>query len=261
MATEIVISSIRQVGTSSNGAIADVQIAYQINGILPDFVQIYAVNAAAADASVVGASNFVQNVDVSPPEISYDQQIQLAAGTIYTIFLCPRTGSQDAPNIDIDGEYWDNSCVSTTFTTTTSGPPPGTGLVPPVITSVVPQPAKVNMGNSVTIAWSTPTSYQQFQIWWTVDGEALAQGNTAADSWTAQTAPGHHYTFAVQGGVYRGISGTYNWSAWGPTVSVTPAENLRSLRTFLQTSGIVPVGGSLRSVMPAADTLRKFMQL
>jgi hypothetical protein len=193
--------------------------------------------------------------------MNYDQQIQLTAGTIYTIYLCPRTGTQDAPDDDINGEYWESSCVPTTFTTTTQGPPTGPGLVPPVITSVVPQPAKVNMGNNVTIAWSTPTSYQQFQIWWTYDGEALEQGNTEANSWTAQTAPGHHYTFAVQGGVYRGISGTYNWSAWGPTVQVTPAKNLHSLRRFLQFSGIVLAGASLRSLMPAGETLRKFMQV
>jgi hypothetical protein len=261
MATQIVNFSISQTGTSGNGQIANLLINYQINGILPDFVQVYAVNAASADTSLVGPGTFVQDFDVSPPEGIYHQTLQLSAGTIYTIFLCPRTGSQDNPDNTIDGEYWESSCVFTTFTTTKPGPPPGKGLVPPVITSVVPQPAKVGIGNSITIAWVTPTSYQLFQVAPIYDGQAVQQASPTTDSWTTGTDPGHHYSFAVQGGVYQGASGTYNWSNFGPRVPVTAAENLHSLRQFLQFSGINPVGARLRSLMPSGETLRKFMDL
>jgi hypothetical protein len=262
----IIIPPVTQVSTSSDGATATMAITYNIEGPQTevDFVQLYAVNAAAADASLVGAANFVQYFDVTPLDPQYHQQFQLAAGTIYTLFLCPRSGSQENPDEQFNGEFWEDSCVSIQVTTKTT-PPTGTGLVPPKIISVVPQPTRVNQGNSIAIAWTTPSVYQQFQIAPTYDGETLMQGQTtgtpAPESWTMQTAPGHVYTFAVQGGVWDGAANTYTWSVFGPRVSVTAVANLRSLRLFLQYSGINPAGAVLSSIKPHGDTLRRFMQL
>jgi hypothetical protein len=260
------ITRVSQVSTSSDGTTANMGIYYNIGGPQTevDFVQLYAVNAAAADPSLVGAANFVTDFDVNPADPDYYQNFTLQAGTIYTLFLCPRSGSQESPDEDFNGEYWEASCESWQVTTTTT-PPSGTGLVPPKIVSVVPQPARVNQGNSITIAWSTPSTYQQFQIAPIWNGQALQQGTTtgnpAPESWTTQTAPGQQYSFAVQGGVYDGAAGNYTWSAFGPRVNVTAAENLRSLRQYLQDSGINPVGAVLSKIKSSGDTLRQFMQL
>ncbi len=264
----ILITKVWQLSTSSDGSLANVAITYNIEGPTTevDFVQLYAVNAAAADTSSVGASNFVQDFDVTPPQFSYYQQVQLSAATIYTLFLCPRTGSQDNPDDDFNGEYWEGSCAFTQITTTTSSPT-GTGaMVPPKIITVVPQPAKVNQGNSIAIAWATPSVYQKFQIAPTYDGQAIMEGNTtgspAPESWILpNTDPGHVYTFAVQGGVWNGASNTYTWSAYGPSVTVTAVPNLRSLRLFLEYSGVNPAGAVLSSIKPPSDTLRQFMSL
>jgi hypothetical protein len=64
-----------------------------------------------------------------------------------------------------------------------------------------------------------------------------------------------------KGGIYGGIFGNYDWSGgWGPTVNVTAAGNIRSLKQFLQFSGIT-LPSKLGSLVPAGETLRKFMQL
>ncbi len=263
----IKITGIQQLSTTSDGATANMAIEYNIEGPTTevDFVQLYAVNAAAADTSLVGATNWVQDFDVIPPQFSYYQQFQLAAGTIYTLFLCPRSGSQDSPDDDFDGEYWEGSCVFIQVTTTTSAPT-GTGMVPPKIVTVIPQPAKVNQGNSIAITWASPSIYQKFQIAPTYDGQAIMEGNTtgspAPESWTLpNTSPGHVYSFAVQGGVWNGASNNYTWSAYGPRVTITAVANLRSLRLFLEYSGINPAGAVLSSIQPPSDTLRQFMSL
>jgi hypothetical protein len=120
----VVILSIAQTSTTNNGTVANVVIEYNIQGPLTevDFVQLYAVSAAAADPSIVSPADFVQDFDVTPPEPSYTKTFQLAAGSIYTIFLCPRTGSQDDPDDEINGDYWEDSCVFKTFATTAPGP-------------------------------------------------------------------------------------------------------------------------------------------
>jgi hypothetical protein len=261
----VTISAVTQVSTTPDGALANMLITYQIDGPGADFVELYAVNAAATDPSLLDHSadgNWITDFDVSLDEFIYSQSFQLGAGSIWTLFLCPRTGSQDDPDNEINGDYWESSCVFRTVTTTTSAPS-GPGLVPPKITSTVPAPATLKQGNTITITWSSPTTYQKFQIWNTFDGEPLEQGSTEgeppANSWTAQTAPGHRYTFQVQGGVSGGFS--YTWSSWGPMVSVLAVENLHSLRQCLIYSEINPAGAVLSSLVPSGDTLRNFMQL
>ena len=256
--SNVQITLVTQVATSSDGSTATVGVSYQIQGPPPDFLQLYAVNAASADPSAAVQSNWVADFDLS----GY-QQIQLAAGTIYTLLLCPRTGTQDNPDQQFNGEYWEDSCAVYNFTTTTAGPPSGSGMVPPKIISVSSQPAKVNQGNSITINWSSPSTYQKFLIANTYNGEPLAQGQTEgqppANSWTLTTAPGNNYTFQVKGGVSGGFSWSY--SDWGPMVSATAAPNLRSLRQFLTYSEVNLSGFVLSSLMPANITLREFMQL
>jgi hypothetical protein len=255
---------VSQISTSSDGATANMQMTYNIDGPQTevDFVQCYAINAAAADASLTGPSNWVADYDVTPPDPSYYQTFQLAAGTIYTVFLCPRTGSQDSPDDEFNGDSWEASCVFTQATTTTTQPS-GAGMVPPEITSSMPRPASMTQGNNVQLSWSTPSTYQKFIVVPTYDGQALQQaeltGNPAGNSLTYATAPNASYTFAVEGGVSTGWG--YNYSGFGRTIKVTSAQNLHSLRQFLQYSGIDPTGKMLSSIKPAADSLRKFMQL
>lgn len=121
----------------------------------------------------------------------------------------------------------------------------------------------MNQGNRITVSWSSPTNYDKFLVWWTEDGIALQQGEIdsagTSGSWTAPTAPGHWYTFQVEGGLSSGLG--YDYSGWGPKVRILAPPNLTDLRQYLLNSGVNPVGRSLRSVMPSSDTLRKFMRI
>ncbi len=257
MVTQLVLTKLEQVPPFTNDT-AQVHVGFEIHGILPDFVQIY-----ASSASGTGPSQLADMVDMSPPEFQYDDIITLQAGTYYTIYVCPRTGSKDNPDETINGEYWEWSCAVSTIITQASPSPPGGPLVPPVITNLNPQPATMNQGNRITVSWSSPTNYDKFLVWWTEDGVALQQGEIDAGgtsgSWTAPTAPGRWYTFQVEGGVSSGWS--YDYSGWGPKVRIFSPPNLTSLRQYLLDSGVNPVGRSLRSLMPSNETLRKFMKL
>lgn len=250
---QLVLNSIKQIPPITPTT-AQVKVNFTLLGILPDFVQIY-----ASSASGTGPSQLADTVDMSPPENQYDDIITLQAGIYYTIYACPRTGSKDNLDDQIDGQYWESYCQMETIITQASSSPPGGNMVPPVITSLTPQPATISQGNRITVAWSSPTHYDKFLVWWTENGIANAQGEIDSGgnsgSWTASTFPGNWYTFAVEGGVSDGWG--YNYSAWGPTVRIMGSANLTSLRQYLQSSGVV----SLRSVMHSGDTLRKFMKL
>lgn len=251
---ELTLTAVKQIGPITNTS-AQVQVSFDLLGILPDFVQIYAANAAGS-----GPANLADSVDVSPPEDHYDRIITLQAGTFYTIYACPRTGSQDNPDEYIDGEHWDSYCAMQNILTQSASSPPG-DKVPPVINFLDPQPATLNSTNTIGVGWTTPTSYQQYQVAWAYEGQALPQVMTSNNSVRFGTAPGHHYAFAVQGGNSAGASGTYHWSAFGPTVRITASPNLHSLRQFLQLSGLNPSGQKLSALFHAGDTLRKFMNL
>jgi hypothetical protein len=255
---QLILTGIKQLPPITSTT-AQVQVSFEIHGILPDFVQIYAVNAAGTGLGVL-----VDKVDMSPPEINYDDPITLQAGTLYTIHACPRTGTEQNPDEMIDGAYWESYCVAGTITTLASSSPPGGNRPPPVIINLDPEPATINQDNRIAVAWSSTIHYDRFLVWWTENGVALAQGEIDtggySGSWTTRTRPGYAYTFAVDGGVSAGVSG-FNYSGWGPTEKITASLNLTSLRQFLQHSGINPAGEQLRSRMPSGVTLRKFMKL
>lgn len=178
-------------------------------------------------------------VDITITEYQYTSLITLQAGGYYVINACPRTGSEDTPDEWIDDKYWTDYCVWGTIVTKNLSPPLG-DLVPPVITSVVPEPETMSQGNRITIVWSSPTQYDKFLmrvtesgVWTggTQQGEIDITGFSG--SWTVLTYPGNQYTFQVQGGVYAGIFSHYRYSRWGPTVAATAISNLRSLRRYL----------------------------
>ena len=136
----------------------------------------------------------------------------------------------------------------------------------PVIIKTDAEPATLTGDNSITISWIS-SQYDKFLVWWTVVGQALAQGEInspgTSGTWTTNQAcsPGAPYTFAVEGGIGQGLASGYNWSGWGPTVDVTAVQNLRSLVQFLKHSGINPAGLSVESIMGGQTSLKKVMKL
>jgi hypothetical protein len=120
MATEVKITAPPQQLTQlSSATVATVQVQFEVLGILPDVVQIYASQVT----SEIG--QLVDTVDMSPPEFQYMDQIQLQAGSIFNIGFCPRTKTDGTLDDTINDAFWELSCVFVQFTTQSiTSPPP-----------------------------------------------------------------------------------------------------------------------------------------
>jgi len=263
VAFEIMFLSVKQVPPIT-ATDATVLIEFQVTGVQPDIVQVYAVNAASTGPS--GLGDVVDTVELNLTEFQYTSLIHIQAGAFYTIYLCPRNETGGVLDDTIDCQYWETFCIATSLVTRTIG---STGQYPsPIIIGIDPEPATVKQDNSITLKWQSSINYGKFLIWWTHNGLPLQQGEVdnpggaESGSWTARpTLPGGIYTFSVKGGVSGGVLGNFIYSDWSPTITVTAAHNLTSLRQFLLKSGIDPVGQSLRMLASPTDSLRRFMKL
>jgi hypothetical protein len=121
MTTEVTITSApQQIPKLSNPTTATVQVQFDVLGILPDVVQIYASQVT----SEIG--QLADTVDMNSPEFQYTDQIQLQAGSMFNLAFCPRTKTGDILDDTINDNYWEASCVYVQVTTqsTTPTPPP-----------------------------------------------------------------------------------------------------------------------------------------
>ncbi len=235
---------------------AKVKVSFTVSG--GNFVQIYAAPAGGG----VGSGELVATVSIVPKQTQYDQTVNLPAASFFAIYACPRTGSKTTPDDYTDGQPWDTYCAMQYFTTQGKETVPPS-MPPPQIVEVIPQPASVNLGNSIKVIWSSTKSYDKYVVGWSQNGTQMAgvdinTGGTQG-SWTTPTVPGSTYTFHVNGGVSQFWN--YDYSTWGNLVTVVAGPNLTSVRKFLTWSGVHLGGNGLRSVVPSGFTLRKFMQL
>jgi hypothetical protein len=210
--------------------------------------------------------DIADTVDLSIPESGYASTINVLAGAIYTIWLCPRSGSKDNPDDQIDGAYWESYCVGQTVVTQ-AFPLPAAHRQPPIISNVDAEPATISNPDRMIVRW-TSQPYDKFLIWWTQNGLAMDQAeidnSQSGGSWTASpTVPGARYTFSVKGGVSGGILGNFLYSDWKPTITATAPHHFSSLIYFLRASGINPAAQGLRSLMQQhhQPSLRTFMKL
>ncbi len=241
---------------------AKLLIQFEVLGIKPDFVQVYAVNYG--ETTPAGLGDVADVVDMDGPDPTYASVIDVRAGAIYTIWLCGRTGTKDNPDDQIDSVYWENLCVGQTIVTK-SFPLPPTQRQPPTITAIDAVPATLTSPDKITVKW-TSQPYDKFLIWWTQNGVAMDQGEVdssgSSGSWIASpTTPGARYTFSVKGGVSGGIGGNYLYSDWGPTIAATAPPRYSSLRLFLRASGINPAAQGMRSIMKTQRSVRRLMKL
>jgi hypothetical protein len=144
-------------------------------------------------------------------------------------------------------------------------PPPAGQTSKPTVKLQANEPATLQGPGAITVSWVS-SQYDKFLIWWTENGQTLAQGEVdnsgESGNWTTNQPiiPGAVYTFEVEGGTYAGLSG-YNYSGWGNTVTVTAVQNLRSLVQFLLHSGMNPAGLKVSSIMAGRTSLKQVMKL
>jgi hypothetical protein len=153
MAALVQVTSIKQAEPIASPA--SVQIDFNVLGILPDLVQVFA-SGLSGDIGILK-----DEVEMSPPEISYTSTIQLAGGSFFSISLCPRTVTNGVLDDKIDDQPWETFCTFTTITTQA----PGTGgdKPAPVITTAEPHPATIKQQNGIKISWRS-VHYELFNV-------------------------------------------------------------------------------------------------
>jgi hypothetical protein len=244
---------------------AKVQISFNLTGLPPDIVQVYAQEAGSQPANL-NAATLVGTIDWQTPNPEGLITVEVQAGSAFTFWLCPRNETDGVPDNQYADDYWEVSCTNAGSLTTKVPQTQIDQPTKPVIVKTVNEPATLNADASITISWVS-SSYDKFLVWWTVNGQSLAQGEVdtggTSGTWTTnqQLSQGADYTLAVEGGTSAGLFAGYNWSGWGPSVTVRALQNTDSLVTFLTNSGINPAGLSVSSIMGGKTSLKEVMKL
>jgi hypothetical protein len=242
-----------------------VRILFTLTGLPPDLVQVYAQQAGTPPGTLV------MSIDWQTPNPEGETTVDLPPGNAFTIWLCPRNETDGTLDDDYDGDYWEDSCTNAGSITTQVLQAPTAQPTKPYIVHVDNEPATLKGDGAITVSWVS-SAYNKFLIWWTFDGQALAQGevdsggssgNATSGSWTTNqaVAPGGTYTFAVEGGTSQGLFAGYKYSGWGNTITVIAVQNLRSLVRLLNNSGINPAGLKVSSIMGGQPSLKHVMKL
>ncbi len=260
MATNILVQNIFQVKPLTSPA--SVRIDFKVIGLLPDIVQIYASGVSG------GIGSFVEQVDISPPENTYNESIELASGTAFLIHLCPRNkgdnGQLDDQMNDMD---WQAACTVVPFTTQ-SPPDPQPRPKPPTpsIGSIEPRQATLHDLGRIDVHWSGSPQFDLYHFMWSElphgwsTVEVNSRGSTGV--WTAAPAiAGRTYSFKVQGCISRTI-GLDDCSLFCAPFNFVMPPNTNSLREFLLLSA-VRLDPGIRSLGAAiyGDGFRVMMHL
>ena len=243
-------------------ATCKVQINFQVTGPRTgiDFVQVYAQNLAGN-----GLGQLADSVDLSITEFQYTTTIDLQSGAAYNLGLCPRSGTPDHPDDQVEGEYWETFCIGQPFVTNIGQ----TNLTPQVnLTSV--EPATLQHANQINITWAS-NSMTDGKIDWGPtsnpnqheDSIAPSHDNAGnvvyAGPFTANVPSnlaGHVILFTV-----RVRNNFVNPNLWGTTsTAVQSARNYHSLRDFLTASG-VSLPTRLKQHLHGVSSLRAIMQI
>jgi hypothetical protein len=250
---------------------ATIELTFQVSGEQPKFIQVYGEEAGSQSANPIDMV-LLDTITWGPSAKSpYTAAIKWQAGSAFTVFYFPRNDPNN-PNETYDGNPWPDA-VQNGPSITTKVPPgsPSTSQTKPETWCTENKPATLHGPGSITINWdSSPTNYDKFIVRWSwaaaTDGSDITQvdlGGGMTGQWVTNQAvtPGGVYTFVVEGGTNQGLFTPDAYSGWGDTLTVTAAQNLRSLVDFLRNSGVDPANLSVKSIMGSQTSLRAVMQL
>jgi hypothetical protein len=241
MAALVQVTSIKQAEPIASPA--SVQIDFNVLGILPDLVQVSA-SGISGDIGILK-----DEVEMSPPEISYTSTIELAGGSFFSISLCPRTVTNGVLDEKMDDQPWETFCTFTTIITKAPGtaPPPPPGV--PSITSIEPnQPTLNDSEGNIVVRWQNSPADKYHFMWTdevppplTLTGWSAVELNAENSKGFAFQIPhalvGRTYTFKVQSCKVFFI-GSDLCSAFCPNRDIVMPKNTNSLREFLRISGV-----------------------
>jgi hypothetical protein len=240
----IVNISIKQIDPITSN-IAKVQIHFEVQGPLPDVVQIL---YSQTDTDPSPAK---KDVEMQPPENKYDIILDIAAGAFYYFRFCPRTVKNGTYVELIDGESWETFCaVYPRFTTMSHENIP---IEVPQITSLVSFPKTFKKLSSIKVEWSSSgnkrcnlkwkESYfpDQPRYWMVFDGHSP------------------HFVFPVKSSTkYHFKIQDPNTSAWSALKEVETVPPLGSIRQFFEE---VDISNGIRSYLPGENgSLKDLME-
>lgn len=241
---------------------------FTVLGNMPDFIQIYALPGFFQSQP---GSPFSKIDTISPKSPDPTQTFvleDLVPGQVYTVWVCPRTGTEEEPEDQTDGVDWVSACVFRTIAVRGVDNVSG-AMEPPRITSIGDTPATMFAAQRMTLNWIVDNgrTYNKFLIHWYRNGQEqpqieidAASGGSAQGSWSATVAPFDQFRFAVKGGLYRGLSG-FDYTAWGAEVAFTCPQNSRSVKAYILSSVAPSRPLPLRNFMGSTKSVRSFMKL
>jgi hypothetical protein len=245
--------------------VATVFVTFRVFGPkLPDFLQVYATRSGD-----VSKAEVMEEVEFELPRFEYTVKLGLLAPSIYIIGVCPRTGRNDDPDEEIEGEHWTNFCRFNRYVTRAKGEEMAAGRPRPEITATETHPATFTRNNHIVIHFRAPRAYEWFFVRYRRPGQAEVQveinvNGTMGVFTLEPTRPGEQYSFKVAGCDENSITGVKNCSSFTEPITVVAARNTDSLRAFL--AGTDASGGLCRLMiapppLPPERSVRTFMHL
>ncbi len=226
-------------------------------------VQVYATNLAGMN----GIGELMDTVAINESS-KYTSHLNLAAGTIYSLGLCPRHITSGVLDDQFEGDYWEASCVYQNFAT--QAPESHSKKPSPLVSIRQARPKTLHDDNRLDISWVVPSwsdgdnSYHAFNVRWYPLGapQNATQQNVNSGGtnglWTCTPLhPNTEYAIGVQGEDTAAYI-YYSESDWG-ALTARSGDNHHQLRDFLADSGVDGASGVRRLFAGLTASLRAAM--
>ena len=221
-------------------------VRWKVGAIRPDLVEIY--RQFGSDSELLDLGN---RIAIEPTDQSLVTLSIPAFDRIPSLYLgvAPRTvvdGSTTETMVDASGEPqpWDQFATEGGYSIAYPPAPPSSLFPPPKVevSSSVKTLTSNDQINITVIA--TIASVDQYQVIVNFKGDDLPQLNSNDPWFSIPSVPGGVYTVKAQ---QRGVNFNGDpWSAWCAPVPYVASQRARSLRVFLNNSGVLKSGVTVR---------------
>jgi hypothetical protein len=227
----------------------DFTVSWNVASIRPDLIQIYTQFGSDSQLTDLGSLRTTIYADRSPCRVAVsgsDNDTFLYIG-VAPRKVDPADGSCSDSMEDSSGEMqpWDSfmwaNGFQIKFPPNSQGgrlPPPNIGVSSSLKT--LTSDDRLN----VTVYATIPPPVDQYQIRWDLNGNYQGQINSKDPWFSIPSVPGGVYAVKAQ---QRGVNFDGDpWSAWCSPVTYVASQRARSLRVFLNNSGVLRSGVTVR---------------
>jgi hypothetical protein len=248
----------------SDGNHVTVSITWTVQSIRPDQVQIYRLFGPSSPA-LIDTGNLVWTAatNVAMPLVLTFSGANF--NPILNVCVAPRTlvnGSVSDTMVDASGEEssWDNFITQEAFAMTYTTPPPPPKPAPP---QVVPTPyiKTLTTPDHIDIA-TTASNCDGYNLIVNIDGGDTPQLSNSQGQFSIPSTPGRRYAFRAEQHNKGSDVIPPSWSLFSTPVVLVAPPRTRSIRAFLNISGILQQGTGIRQyTIPTQGSTRTMMGL